>query len=762
MTKLLQDAEIKTTQLFQDSEETVINQIFPASVLSVSREEFGRKEDNPDAQGDPLKLKVKDGTLPLDLQGHVFIIGATGSVDSSSTITLNGNSAVLPSDDGTTPLYNGDGMVYRVDFDQLETGVFLSTRLVKTPCYYADVATNKCKQYQGSVNPKKPDLRFKNLGITRVSGPLGTRNQLNTAFLPMKFSEQENTRLLATWDVGRPYEIDPKTLETVTPVGKNSEWSEANKVSQIFLKPTTPFKTIQSSAHPCFDPYTKEMFTVNVGRSFITVLSQFFPLFYTIKSLFHDFFIKNNTNEKDELLYNSKYLAFILKMIKNSSFLKKCKKYLLECPEKIFFLFEFIIGNFLYNFVYLIKWDGSGELQKWKVIYNGCNIKIKQSTHQIGLTEDYVILIDTAFKISLGEILPSLEKEGYKTIEKFLRKLFVQPQLNDNSVYIICRSDLQKGKKYVKAKKINISGEAAHFLVDYRNPNQQITLHLAHVCAWDAAEWLTEFDCNNTTTNQLQRLYGAIAGPMDISRLGCHVINANTGEFIRKNQDIVMDVDYTWGAAIYAYQDYPLPDQLEDIYWSCLGCWGNLKTPHITHLYEHYKYRQVGLQLMDEITKKGKPSSLLRVHIEHLESVQENENRLSIPDGYQFPDGHWAVSPQFIPRSETRSSTDGYIICIVHYGDGNDETNGNELWIFDAADLNSGPKCKLWHEQFNVGFTIHTAWLPKVEKRNAQYFVDTQEDYQEVLQQQSLKNRELIEDLFNNWVYPKREPKQPN
>ena len=65
-------------------------------------------------------------------------------------------------------------MIYRLDFDNLPGGAFLAARLVKPPCYYADAAADKCQKYQ--------DLKFKNYGITRISGPLGARNQLNTAF----------------------------------------------------------------------------------------------------------------------------------------------------------------------------------------------------------------------------------------------------------------------------------------------------------------------------------------------------------------------------------------------------------------------------------------------------------------------------------------------------------------------------------------------------------------------------------------------------
>lgn len=738
---------------------------FPASVLSVSRHELGKTEDNSDAKNEPLILTEKDGKiLPSDLQGHAFIIGATGSID--SPLKDVASNTVLPSKDGTTPLYNGDGMVYRIDFNNLTQTAQLSSRRVKTPCYYADVATNHCEKYQGSEgNPKSTDLRFKNLGITRVSGPLGTRNQLNTAFLPLKFSEAEHERLLVTWDVGRPYEIDPKTLETVTPVGKNSEWEEVNKVGKLFLKPTTPFKTIQSSAHPVFDPYKHQMFTVNVGRSLSNVLSQFIPLVYVFQE-FIDWIkglcgkLTGNKVEKTEELLQVGYFPPPEKFCKNLflSLLDRLKIAGKSCRQFL----RALVGIFTDNFLYLVRWDGSGDFQKWQVLHCGFPLKIKQSTHQMGLTEDYLVLIDTAFKLSVEEILPTLPNKRNHQIEKFLRNLLDHPQLKDNPVYIINRGDLKPENKSVHAKKVTIPREAAHFLVDYRNPDAQITLHLAHVCAWDAAEWVTSFDSNNpnnsSPSSASSPLYGAIAGPMDISKLGCHVINGKTGEFIRTNQDILMHEDYTWGAAIYAYRERPFPDRLEDIYWSCLGCWADLKTPHIERLYKDYQYREIGLESLDDITNKGKPSTLFRLHIAPLDSVTEEQNRLSIPDGYQFPEGHWVVSPQFIPRSGTEGSTEGYILCVVHYGDGTEENNGNELWIFDAADLKSGPQYKLWHPQFNVGFTIHTAWLPTLETRNASYCIEMRDDYADILNQQSPKNKSLIQDLFENWIYPKKEP----
>jgi len=247
-----------------------VSGLFPRSVLSASRAEFGDDRETQKAKQPALKLLVKDeGKIPEDLQGHVFIIGPVGSVNSPSQ---PGTEIVFPARDGSTALYNGDGMVYRLDFNDLAGGVKFSSALMKTSCYYADIATFRQKK-----------LKFYNLGILRFSEKLGARNQLNTAFLPMKFSEEEGYRLLATWDIGRPYEIDPETLEVITPVGSNSEWRAMNPLmADLPFQPPFPFPLVQGSAHPCFDFHTKEMFTVNTGRSLTTFISQLRSVIYGV------------------------------------------------------------------------------------------------------------------------------------------------------------------------------------------------------------------------------------------------------------------------------------------------------------------------------------------------------------------------------------------------------------------------------------------------------------------------------------------------
>ena len=132
---------------------------------------------------------------------------------------------------------NGDGMLYRLGF---AAGVAtLKTRMMKTPCYYADMAAQLLSKYD------KFGYRFLDGGMVRHSLYLGTRNQMNTAFIAMR------DHLLITFDAARPHIIDPDTLELVEPIGVSGDWKG--------LVPTLPatltqiFQPYSTPAHPMCD-----------------------------------------------------------------------------------------------------------------------------------------------------------------------------------------------------------------------------------------------------------------------------------------------------------------------------------------------------------------------------------------------------------------------------------------------------------------------------------------------------------------------------
>ena len=103
----------------------------------------------------------------------------------------------------------------------------------------------------------------------------------------------------------------------------------------------------------------------------------------------------------------------------------------------------------------------------------------------------------------------------------------------------------------------------------------------------------------------------------------------------------------------------------------------------------------------------------------------------------------------FVPRVDPVNDVDGYVVITVISDDGStDGSSGDELWVFDAADLPAGPVARLGHEDLSLPFTLHTLWTPKAEPRTAPYRVDVEEDHDLSGASQAVK------DVFEASVFP--------
>lgn len=84
-----------------------------------------------------------------------------------------------------------------------------------------------------------------------VQGPYGHVNAANTAMVPW------GDRLFATWDAGRPTEVDPVTFAYLGEVGHRDEWA----TFEIGAQPVLPM--VMTTAHPVIDPERDVLWTVN-------------------------------------------------------------------------------------------------------------------------------------------------------------------------------------------------------------------------------------------------------------------------------------------------------------------------------------------------------------------------------------------------------------------------------------------------------------------------------------------------------------------
>lgn len=320
-------------------------------------------------------MTVIEGALPKDLYGYYFVVGPCGN-EATGGLPYNESNA--------TSTFSGDGLIARFDFEVNTdgdcTGVAVSTRIASTPDFYADKAT--------TFNAKLKHLGFQNHGMIRFSWRLGARDLLNTAFLPMGSEEPaELPRLLVTYDAGRPWEIDLETLDLVTPVGWSEEWqAEALRFQ--------PFATVFSTAHPVWDQQTSEFFSVNYGKG-LEQLAGMLPMVaremeiakevkYRAKCLLDDL----NPGGQIERVF-SDFSTWLGRTQTNLSMM---------LPDALH-------GILPESFTFLLRWDGKANFTRWLLVdEKGAKMVIPETVHQMVATRDYIVLMDTSFKVGLGQV----------------------------------------------------------------------------------------------------------------------------------------------------------------------------------------------------------------------------------------------------------------------------------------------------------------------------------------------------------------------
>ena len=376
------------------------------------------------------------------------------------------------------------------------------------------------------------------------------------------------------------------------------------------------------------------------------------------------------------------------------------------------------------TFTRVLRWDGSNSLEGWEMVTSsGESVEIKQSVHQMCVTRNHIIIADTAFLVEMDLLFESP----------------IEAQAPDATLWFIRRADLISGQDTVLATSVTIPREIVHMLADFNDDDGKITIYAAHNCASDASEFLEEGDLradNGLTVRD--DLIGLPCAATDVGGLGRYVIDSDT--LTLRSSDLLLDDELIcWGGpALCTWHGQDTREHHGSLWWASVGFSEELRLARVEALYEDYPYRTVPLE---DLPTNGRASSLTRVDTETME----------IADSYAFPDGRIGLSPQFVPRKDATGETDGYIVCtMISDDDSNAESTGDEIWIFDAADLAQGPLARLGHPELNMPFTLHTAWMEHANPRTSTYNVNVQADLSEEVNQLD----EAIQQMFEQDVYP--------
>ena len=374
-----------------------------------------------------------------------------------------------------------------------------------------------------------------------------------------------------------------------------------------------------------------------------------------------------------------------------------------------------ILGNAPWTRV--LRWSGSGALESWSVKdESGQDVPIQQSVHQMVVSDDFIVIVDTAFVVELEALL------GDSTM---------RAQSPETDLWIIRRDQLNSYNDSVTAKRIQIPLEVTHLSCDPANPDGVISLHLGHTPGADASEFLEFGDITYNGQTVRNDLVGLPASPSDLGALGLLRIDGYSGQVLEHT--VVRDERLWGGPALCTSTPADADGRVRTQYWASLGISPELRLSRIEEAYADHPYRHTAIE---DLPEESHPSTLVKVDTSGPEIV----------DSWAFPAGRACLSPQWVP-----GGTEGYLVTTMISDDRDTEgSSGCEVWVFDCANLGQGPIARLGNTSLNLPFTLHTAYTRTANSRTARYMIDVRADTSAAVNRQS----DTVKNLFEDSVYP--------
>jgi carotenoid cleavage dioxygenase-like enzyme len=191
------------------------------NVKNFSRSQLGQLDEN-NLYG--AVATITEGNWPENLSGYIFIVCPYHR----------------PND---KHLFSGEGVIIKWDLqaENNQLNVF-SKKLVTWDSFWRKFL---------------PIFNISRATFPAVVSILGSSEIANTAIVKLeKVAEDkkvEETRLILTADAGRYWEVDPVSLDTLTPIGYFDQ--------HIISVPLLFFPVLENTAHPFYDKNTQEFFT---------------------------------------------------------------------------------------------------------------------------------------------------------------------------------------------------------------------------------------------------------------------------------------------------------------------------------------------------------------------------------------------------------------------------------------------------------------------------------------------------------------------
>lgn len=393
-------------------------------------------------------------------------------------------------------------------------------------------------------------------------------------------------------------------------------------------------------------------------------------------------------------------------------------------------------------FCHLMRWHERGQIEHFQLIDdNGDPVAIEQCIHQIVVTKNHVILQDSAFVVEMRQLIVDATDMLIPGMSELFGSGTMQAQRPTTVLYLIPRSELvERGgtldnPTHISALRIEIPGESVHFFAQY-DDDDKLTLIVPHTPTLDVSEWIHEDELMVDGSHAGDELAGMqIPCALTQGTIGVHTIDPRTGELLDAR---LTRGEETWGLALGAQAPLSKSLPIQRIFFNTSGFAPELVPQRVLKAYAD----RVDRALLP--VKTGRPPRLL--------CFETATGKLI---SYTCPAGWSMLSPTFVPRRGHEDSADGYLVCIAHAADTVPRpsgTSGEEIWIYDAADITRGPLCRLGHNYLDFAFTVHSTWVPEIHPSRRDYRVSTAQDLDlEFLRQRTFGHNSFWS-IFSNAV----------
>lgn len=642
-----------------------------------------------------LPLVLTSGALPNDLSGFVYVVAPTGRSVEEGDRT------------GVVPFLNGDGTVYRIDLAQRT----LKWALTKPPCYWAEVGAEGDPRFHGS--------RAVDFGITRLFRDLdlGGRNLLNTAFQAVRFGA-DHDRVIVSYESGRPFEVDPVSLEVLTPIGRRDQWSPT-------LMGGTPFELVATTSHPSFDPGHDArgqagpgtLFMINFVRDsnlYVERFLRFFGLDDEFHALRESMAVLGLHPEIDAVMGSAAQLLGPLELV---DVWPQVVEGVLQAWHRFKERTVFVEPS-----AKLLFWNGSQHPGSVTLEdEDGQPLSLKESAHQMGITANYVVAIDAAFKFEMDLVLPDLDflsKDHLALVRRRLSR--TQPQ--KTTVVLIPRAGLVDGAT-VRVLRVEVPCSCVHFFVDYDDAGgTKVVFYAIDNAGTDSSEFLLDSDrpAFGGGVNLPLEVLGMIPSGVDLDRIARLEIDlSGPSPTVHRTAEAVDDTMWTVALATGPTQfTSEAPGAVGDLYFFTHGFIPSAVSQLVWDLFRSPYYpterRKVSRTRVAQLANAGGVAARL--------SRYDAAHPNALADSYEVPAGWLVLSPQCVP-----GGTRGYVVTTAF------SDSAKEIWIFDGADLARGPIAKLAPpagEMLPWGYTLHTTYLKEAHARptTGEYRVSVQDD----------------------------------